>query len=147
MTLSMRWILPSLLAACSLLAPVQARAERTAWNQEQVAAIASDLAMAIEKVKSSVEADPEQASVLQERRRQGALVDLRRLGRLSADLAAKLKAGQGLQETESIYDEIQAVRRQARDAGRDVLNPESTVRDVAAARRMLERLAPYYESR
>ncbi len=147
MTLSMRRILPALLAASSLLAPVQARAERTAWNQEQVAAIASDLALAIEKVKSSAKGDPEQASVVQERRRQGVLVDLQRLSRLSADLAAKLKAGQGIRETAPIYDEIQTVRRQARDAGRDVLNPESTVRDVAAARRMLERLAPYYESR
>jgi len=147
MTRSQPRIGAALLAACFLLAPPQARAERTAWDQERVAGIAADLALAIEKVKSSVERDPEQVSVLQERRRQGALVDLRRLSDLSADLAAKLKAGQGVQETTPIYEQIQAVRRQARDAGREVLNPASTVEDIVAARRLLERLTPYYESR
>jgi len=136
------------LASAVLLAmgPAGARAERARWNQERVAAIASDLARAMEKLKSSVESDPEQASVLQERRRQGVLVDLRRLTDLSADLASKLKAGQGLRETRPIFDEIQAVRRQARDAGRDLLPPESTAEEIVAARRIFERLGPHYES-
>jgi len=128
------------------VASTPARADREPWNQERMAAIASDLARALEKLKTSVESDPEQTSVLQERRRQGVLVDLRRLTDLSADLASKLKAGQGMRETRPIFDEIQAVRRQARDAGRDLLPPESTGEEIVAARRIFERLGPYYEN-
>jgi len=141
-----RVILGAMLAT-ALFLPAPSRAGRVPWNQEKVTAIAAELALALEKLKAAAERDPEQASVLQERRRQGVLVDLRRLSSLSADLAARLKAGQGLRETEAIYGEIQTVRRQAREAGRDLLNPESTVADIVSARGMLERLAPYYEDR
>ena len=144
---SMRRFIPGLLAACLLAAPARASAEPVAWNQERVAAIASELAQALERLKASAERDAEQPSVVQERRRQGVLADLRRLGSLSADLAARLKAGQGWRETSGIYQEIQTVRRQAREAGRELLTPDSTAADIVAARGMLERLAPYYESR
>lgn len=137
----------ALLAVCFLPAPSHVRAERTAWNQELVAIIAADLALAVEKVKTSVESDPEQGTVLQERKRQAALVDLRRLSELSADLAAKLKAGQGREETAPIYEQMQTVRQEAREAGREILNPASTVEDIVAARRLIEKLTPYYESR
>ena len=142
-----RRVLTAGLAAAVLMAtgwPV--RAERESWNQERVAGVASDLARAMEKLKTSAESDPEQASVLQERRRQGVLVDLRRLTDLSADLASKLKAGQGMRETRPLFDELQTVRRQARDAGRDLLPPDSTAEDIVTARRIFERLGPYYES-
>jgi hypothetical protein len=45
-----------------------------------------------------------------------------------------------------VYEEIQTVRRQAREAGRDLFTPEATAADIVAARGMLERLAAYYEN-
>jgi hypothetical protein len=142
----MRRLVSVLIALGVLAAPAAARSERATWNQERAAAIASELAVAVQRLKASAERAPEQPSVMQERRRQGVLVDLRRLSDLTADLASRLKAGQGLRETQGVYDEIQTVRRQAREAGRDLFTPESTAADIVTARGMLERLAPYYES-
>jgi hypothetical protein len=136
--------LPVLLTAF-LLSPPLARAGPMPWDQERAAAIAGELALAVERVKRSLERDPEQPSVMQEKQRRGLIVDVRRLSALSAELAARLKAGEGLEETRPVYESIQRFRREAREAGRDVLNPASTARDIVAARGLLQRLAAYYE--
>jgi len=141
-----RAILGAMLAT-ALFLPAPSRAGRVPWNQEKVTAIAADLSRALERLRVALEGDPEQASVVQERKRQGVLVDVRTLARLSEDLAARLKAGQGLDETRPVYGEIQQVRRQARDAGRNLFTPDATQADIVAARGLLQRLEGFYEER
>jgi hypothetical protein len=130
-----------------LSAPSLAFAERTAWDQERVTQIAADLAAAVEKVLAAAEQDPEQSTVIQERQRQAVIADIRGIRSRTSELATKLKRGAGFEETRPIYDQIQTVRRLAREQGRKVLNPDSTVEAIVAARGLLEQLAAYYEDR
>ncbi len=119
-------------------------AERAAWDQERVTQIATDLAEAVEKVLTSAEQDPEQGTVIQERQRQAVIADIRSIRSMTSELATRLKRGDGLEETRPFYEQIQTVRRLAREQGRKVLNPESTVEAIVAARELLEKLASYY---
>jgi hypothetical protein len=136
----------SLLASLAIFfSPALGLAERTAWDQERVTRIAVDLAAAVEKVLAAAEQDPEQGTVIQERQRQAVIADIRTIRSMTSELATKLKRGAGLNETRPIYEQIQTVRRLAREQGRKVLNPDSTVEAIVTARELLEKLVPYYE--
>jgi hypothetical protein len=144
MIASTRRALPWLLA-CSLLVALPAQAQRLPWNQADVTRIAKDLSSALKRLQQSVEREPEQHAVIGERKRQAAIVEVRRLNALTDDLVVRLARGDGRAETQPVYQEIQSTRREAREQARDVLSPTETQKSIAKARGLLERLASYYE--
>jgi hypothetical protein len=144
MNASTRRALPWFLT-CSLLVSLPAQAQSQPWNQAAVTRIAKDLSSALKQVQQSVEREAEQPTAIAERKRQAAIVEVRRLCALTDDLIARLARGDGRAETQPVYEEIQSTRREASEQARDVLSPTETQKSIAKARGLLERLASYYE--
>ncbi len=140
--------LRSLVAPCVGLAlwsvPSAGLAERAAWDQERVTAIAQELASAIKDVQVTFKKQPSDLMVGQRRAYYRVIQDLRVLRNEARHLASVLRKGKGYDETLPVYERMQVLRRNAAENGRNAMLMAPTLDAVAKARDLLIRLAPYY---
>ena len=126
------------------LAPGAASADLEPWNQEQVTELAKTLHSAVKEVRQSLRRENTGDLTAQARARQKMLGILKVLEKSCGQLAARLEAGDGREETLNIAKNIRSLVRDAETEGRKFMTTQQTDERVAPARQALDRLAPYY---
>ncbi len=136
------------LVAGLVLAPaLSARAQEKEWSQEQVTAIAAELASSVSDVQGSFRKEPLDTFVGDRRSRYALKQDLRLLRILTRNLASDLKEGGGHDETLSLYKRIQSVREEARQNAVRSAVTQPTLERIEKAREHLVQLSPYYDEK
>jgi len=106
-------------AAVLTLTPIPTQAAHQAWDQEKVTQIASQLADAVSGVYQEFRKQPPvDAASMQSRARYRLQDELRLREGETHELARQLKANEGLEATQPIYDRIGTLVRDAREEGR-----------------------------
>ena len=134
----------ALLAASVLLA--SAASARETWNQETVTALATELADATKALKTTVRKDPD----LRDGYRQGDPVVSRYadaingIDRSARQLATKLAAGEGYEETLGVAKKIDSLVRDAQVQGARIMTTFWMEERVRPVEELLARLGRYY---
>ncbi len=129
-----------------LLVPASLSADPMAWDHEAVAAIARELAEAVKDLRVTVERNPNLPAGAGRRAQYEAREDLRLLQNMTKRLASQLEKGEGHEATRPIYRRVEAIRRDAEEAGRRARIQQNTMAKIEVARELLEKLAPYYDA-
>ncbi len=128
------------------LAPGPVRAQTAKWDQDRVTALGEELRKAVSGVRSGFRNQPP-PSVGGKARSFYAIQDkLRVIESESRAFASALEKGQGHDQTVHMYERIQMLRRDAAEIARRLMLTEPVLDKIAAARDVLIRLAPYYDS-
>jgi hypothetical protein len=126
------------------LAPGAAFADLKPWNQEEVTELAKALHVAVKEVRQSMRRESTGDLAAQARARQRMLETLKVLEKSCGQLAARLEAGAGHEETLNIAKKIRSLVRDAETEGRKFMTTQQTDERVAPAEQALDGLAPYY---
>ena len=126
------------------LAPGAAFADLEPWNQEEVTALAKALHVAVKEVRQSMRREPVENVVGPAKARQQMLETLKVLEKSCGQLAGRLEAGAGHEETLNIAKKIRSLVRDAETHGRKLMTTQQTDARVAPAEQALAGLAPYY---
>jgi hypothetical protein len=121
-------------------------AKLATWNQERVAAIALDLAAAVDQMQDAFRASPIGSSIGSgQANAQLRMRDRMRLLRNeSRYLSNALKEGAGRSETLSVYERLGTLARDAREEARKMFLPDPVLSKITAAGDVWRRLTPYY---
>jgi len=135
------------LLACGLAAvPTLAAAERAAWDQARVTAIAADLSSATDNLYDAFYKLPPPSVAQQGKFYYSIKQKLRVLKNETRHLANELKQGGTLDSTLPTYQNIQQLRRSVQDDARmSGFVPEDVLALADKARDAGLRLAPYYD--
>ncbi len=137
--------LGQLLTATMAAGPVQA--QPATWDQERVTALGEELRKAVSGVRSGFRNQPPAGIGSGQARSFYAIQDkLRVIESESRAFASALEKGQGHDQTVHMYERIQMLRRDAAEIARRLMLTEPVLDKIAAARDVLIRLAPYYDS-
>ena len=117
--------------------------ELAPWDQEEVTALAVQLASAVSDARDAVRRDPvivgsRDARVLRY------LDSVRRVETATLQLATALEKGQGREETRDTAARVRRLVRDARQHGSGLPQSVQTRDRIAPAAELMERLAPYY---
>ena len=126
------------------LAPWAASADLKPWNQEEATELAKALHVAVKEVRQSMRRESTGDLTAQARARQRMLGALKTLEQSCGQLAARLEAGDGRDETLNIAKKIRSLVRDARTEGRKFMTTQQTDERVAPADQAIDGLAPYY---
>jgi len=133
-------------AALAWLLPSVARAQQGArlWDSEKVSALASQAVDALEALVSDPEVDAQQATAMQQREHEAAVVTARELLERVRDFRKRVDAGYDREETQVFWTQIELLRSDIRAyAGRSWL-PAQTRAEAERAVRLLDQLGSYY---
>jgi Tfp pilus assembly protein PilV len=134
----------ALLAASALLA--SAASAREAWNQQTVTALATELADATKALKQTLRKDPD----LRDGYRQGDPVVSRYanaidgIDRSARQLAKRLAAGEGYEETLGVAKKIDGLVREAEVQGAKIMTTVWMEEKLRPVEDLLARLGRYY---
>ena len=127
-----------------LLGSGQAAAQTAKWDQAAVTDIAGNLEKSITGLRNIVRGSA-QFQVPSNRRYMFEITDnLRQLEFLSQSLHARLKDGEGLEETTPTYNRLQQIRRDTEVTAQKVDITAITKPKLDEAQSWLAKLAPYY---
>jgi hypothetical protein len=129
-----------------LLLPSVALGELADWDQARVTQIAEDLAAAMKELRRGVQAAPALTDPARQRARYDALDDIRIMTNSATHLAARLKAGDGREETFSTWRRLDSLRRDVESNARKSMIPDAIMEKVLKAGELLIRLTPYYKA-
>ncbi len=117
-----------------------------AWNQEQAATMAADLAQALNGLRDALRREPDSSIVPGGGSRQKHRVRdrLRLMETESKYLASQLRDGRGRDETLPVFKRINEIRRDTADDARRMFLQEPVLAKIDAAREPLEELAGFY---
>lgn len=115
-----------------------------AWDEAKARAYAAELASSLEALLADAGTQHTQSSAVQQRKHEAALIDLRQMGRMADDLAQKLEAGQGRDQTAPLVRQISLQRETVRFYARDSTVPAGTRARVARAVSALNALEALY---
>ena len=118
-----------------------------AWNQEEVTSLARQLEKATQDLYDSFYKQPSQGIGSGQARAYLELKQqLRRIRTGSRQLAATLANGEGHDATLTIWRSLMEDVRSAQDNARSVYTTGPVIERANAAREVLEKLAPYYQT-
>ena len=128
-----------------LAAPGLAGAQEQAWDQEKVAAIASELAGVVNEADRLMRT--RQLGDQNKRDFYRLRETVRRLRNESRRLSSLLENGEGHDETLSVYEQMGVHVRDAREIIARMFTVSPLAEQVRAARGLLDQLAVYYDAR
>ncbi len=132
-------------AAALTITSTSSMAASKAWDQQKVTQIASQLAEAVSGVYDEFRKQPpSDIASMQQNARFRLQDELRLLESETHVLVRQLKAGDGLDATQPIYDRIGVVARDARENARKQMTVESIQKRVDRAEELWTQLTPYY---
>jgi len=115
-----------------------------AWTQEKANALATTLATSLEAAVTQAESGPAQAEAIQQRKLEAALIDLRQMSRMANDLARKLDAGEGRDETTPLVRQISLQREAVQFYAKDTTVRSDTRETSESAIAALSELEALY---
>ncbi len=114
------------------------------WAQADATKLAGQLAEALSDVAQDPGLAKEQLTAMQQREHQAALVGVRRMTEISAELARKLKAGRGYYQTRPIFESFLNARAQTSEHGRASRLPAKTIERIESVRELISQLEVLY---
>ena len=140
-----RPILAPIALALTLALAQPGVAQTQNWDQATVTQIATDLEQSISGLRDIVRGSPQLQNPSSRRTYIYQILDnLRQMEFMSGSLKARLKDGEGLEETTPTYNKLQQVRRDTEVIAQKVDISAITKPKLDAAREQLAKLAPYY---
>jgi hypothetical protein len=138
---------PRIIALTALLLGLgaSAGAEPVAWDGERAAALAGQLAKAVEALRDAVRSAPTPTLASGQARSQEDLMDdLRRIEGEYGRLQRELQSGKGRDETLSSFKQVDLLRRDAGENARRMFLSQPVLEKVEAARALARELAGLY---
>jgi hypothetical protein len=131
--------------ALVLAAPTVSAAEDEKWDQQQVAALAKQLASAVDGLRDSFrQSQTAGTQPTQQKVRFQVLDELRMLEMETRHLALSLEKGAGRDETAPAFRRIEEIRKDLADDARRAYIEAPTQQRIDAARGIWRQLEPYY---
>ncbi len=109
-----------------LVVGVALSAGAESWDQERITELASQLEETLGLALQSAEAASQQRTVMQQRTRDAALVEMRQAHEFSRKYASKIREGWGRGDSQPLFDTLRRMTRDARETARDAV-PDPTV--------------------
>jgi hypothetical protein len=136
-------------AATFLLAPGSAVADLQAWDQEEVSALAADLAESIKAVRGAALNEPtlRGRNNTTGRASQQYLDSLKQLENATRKLATRLGDGEDREQTLNVARRIGTLLRDAQESGRRLMLTQSSFDEIDRAVAVIHRLSPFYTDR
>jgi hypothetical protein len=135
-----------LLALALVLPSSRSGAELAAWDQANVAKLATQLEASTEALYETFRRQPSSELGSIKRESYFRLKQLVRMLRSEATVfAASLKHGEGREETAWNYETLMSLTRSARDEARRVFVATDLSERATAVRQVLNQLGPYYD--
>ena len=135
------------IAALALFAAASVTAAPPAgpkWNQQDVLALAEKLAGALRDGEAASREAPLQDTAMQQRRRDGALADFRRVRESADALVAKLRSGWDRDMTSAYFRTVRNGLRDALSSARDAVPSEEVGQHLDEANAAIADLARFY---
>jgi hypothetical protein len=120
--------------------------ERKAWNVEEMQALTNQLVTEMSAARQAIRREPR----LQEAQRAGApqpmrfMANIRQLEVASKQLASRVRDGGGYEKSLGIARKLGVLLRDSEVLARSLSLSESSLKDLKAAHRTLNKIAPYY---
>ncbi len=130
------------------LAALPAMAQTATWNQQEVTALAVQLAEEAKNVRRAVRSEPSivEGSQMNRKVTTQYLDTLQKLERATGQLARKLTAGEGHDETLGSARRIGMLLRDTRTLARRLDVPAPTAKYIEPAEQTIEKIQPFYAS-
>ncbi len=139
--------LPALIAVVLFAVPAQAT-EREKWDQAALTELAGELVESVKDLRNSARRQPPGSIADGQSRARHRLIDLLRLIEQECRaLSDSLAAGEGHDQTISIFERIEEMRVRAAQDARRMFLPVQTMDQIKAARGVLEKIRPYYDAK
>jgi hypothetical protein len=114
------------------------------WNAQQVLGLAEQLVRALDETAAAAREAPPQATVMQQRTRDGAVTGLRETRQLAGDYLAKLRKGWDRDMTEAYLRSVKRKFSESRKLARDAVPTEEVEEKLRETDGILEQLSRYY---
>ncbi len=134
-----------LLFNASLLKPSPVQAETPAWDQDEVTKLADQFMISLAKISLATKTANPQDTAIHQRMRDGAVSGLGRLREIASGYAKQLHKGRGRSATELYFGQVRELFHNIRGGARDAIPAKQQGENIAAAERLLDQLAEYYE--
>ena len=139
--------LPALVAVVLFGAPAQAT-ERKEWDPAALTALSAELADSVKDLRASARRQPPNTIASGHAQSRHRLIDTLRLIELECKtLRDAIAAGEGHDQTISIFERIDVMRVKAAEEARRMFLPVQTTDKIKAARGVLEKIRPYYDAK
>ena len=135
------------IAALALFASAAATAappEAPKWNQKDVLALGERLSGALRDAEAASREAPIQSTALQQRKRDGALSEFRRVRESADAFVAKVRAGWDREMTSAYFRSVRNGLRDAHASARDAVPSEQVGQHLDEADQAIAELARYY---
>ena len=139
--------LPALVAVVLFGAPAQAT-EREKWDPAALTELSSQLADSVKDLRASARRQPPTTIASGHSQSRYRLIDTLRLIELECKaLRDAIAAGEGHDQTISIFERIEQMRVKAAEEARRMFLPVQTADKMKAARGVIEKIRPYYDAK
>lgn len=122
-----------------------ASAEATAWDGAEASALTAEIVSELRAMLAAADEVPKQPTVLQQRRRDAALFQVRRTLEAAEELQRKLEAGWDRDVTSAYFDLVRGEGLRVRELFGDAVAYERPLAHWEAARGAARKLARYYD--
>ncbi|MCH7868945.1 MAG: hypothetical protein IH881_14705 [Myxococcales bacterium] len=129
----------------SMLGAVPALAETRAWDQDEVMKLADEFVISLSKISLATKTAAQQETVIRQRMRDGAVSGLGRLSEIASGYAKQLHRGRGHSATELYFEQVRELFHNIRSGARDAIPAKQQRENIAAAEKLLDQLAEYYD--
>lgn len=131
------------LSALGFAAPLGA--EPVEWDQPRVTALAADLLSELDAALAAAADSPEQESVRQQRQRDAAVGQVKRVRQHAEKLLSELRAGRGLYQTQPYFRVAHELASETFQIAGDAVPFEEPIRHWKAAGEIAQEMSRYYE--
>ncbi len=139
--------LPALVTVVLFAVPAQAT-ELEKWDQAALTELSGELVESVKDLRESARRQPPPTIASGQSRARFRLIDLLRVIEQECKaLRDALAAGEGHDQTISIFERIEEVRVRAAQDARRMFLPVQTMDQIKAARGVLEKIRPFYDTK
>lgn len=128
-----------------LLVAVPTLAEPEAWDQDEVTELADQFMISLARISLAAKTATQQETAIQQRMRDGAVSGLGRLREVASGYSKQLHNGRGRSATELYFGQVRELFQNIRGGARDAIPAKQQGENIAAAEKLLDQLAKYYE--
>jgi hypothetical protein len=134
----------AVLAAAAANAQPRPEGEPVKWDQARVTQLAKDLNKAVNEAVHAVRKSPTQQQISQRQSWYDLRESLRLLDNTTGHLQSELQKGAGREETLSIFNRIESLRKDAEETGRKSMIENTVMDALVKAGAIHNQMRPYY---
>ena len=122
-----------------------ALAEPQPWDQQEVGRLSAALSQTLTEISMAAKTAPMQQTAIQQRTRDGAVNSLHRVRQAADAFAKQIAGGRDRGATELFFAQVRQLFHEMRSVARDAVPSPEQEANLAAAEKLLDELARYYD--